>query len=73
LKDTRFRSEPGDDEEEGVDMTIVMAAALASAVAPGAKAPAFSLESSTGKKVALSDYKGQTLVLAFFPKAFTGG
>jgi peroxiredoxin len=54
-------------------MTVVIAAALAAAVAPGTKAPAFSLESSTGKKVALSDYKGQTLVLAFFPKAFTGG
>jgi peroxiredoxin len=54
-------------------MTVVIAAALAAAVQPGTAAPAFSLESSTGKKVALSDYKGQTLVLAFFPKAFTGG
>jgi len=54
-------------------MTIAMVAAVAATIAPGAKAPAFSLESSTGKKVALSDYQGQTLVLAFFPKAFTGG
>jgi peroxiredoxin Q/BCP len=60
-------------KEEGVDMTIAMVAAVAATIAPGAKAPAFSLESSTGKKVALSDYQGQTLVLAFFPKAFTGG
>ena len=54
-------------------MNIAMLAALAAAVAPGANAPAFSLDSSAGKKVSLSDYKGKTLVLAFFPKAFTGG
>jgi thioredoxin-dependent peroxiredoxin len=58
---------------EGGGMTMAMAAVLTAAIAPGAKAPSFTLESSTGKKVALSDYKGQTLVLAFFPKAFTGG
>jgi peroxiredoxin Q/BCP len=54
-------------------MTIAMLAALAAAIAPGTKAPAFSLDSSGGKKVSLGDFKGQTLVLAFFPKAFTGG
>jgi peroxiredoxin len=54
-------------------MTPALLAALAAAIAPGAKAPAFFLESSSGKKVTLDDYKGQTLVLAFFPKAFTGG
>ena len=54
-------------------MTLAMLAALAAAIAPGAKAPAFSVESSSGKKVTLDDYKGQTLVIAFFPKAFTGG
>jgi peroxiredoxin Q/BCP len=54
-------------------MGIVVAAALMAAIAPGTAAPAFTLQSSTGKKVSLSDYKGQTLVLAFFPKAFTGG
>ena len=54
-------------------MTIAIVAALAAAVAPGQKAPAFSLDASNGKKVSLDDYKGQTLVLAFFPKAFTGG
>ena len=55
------------------DMTIAMLAALAAAIAPGTKAPAFSLESSGGKKVSLADFQGQTLVLAFFSKAFTGG
>ena len=54
-------------------MNIAMWAALTAAIAPGTKAPAFSVESSSGKKVTLDDYKGQTLVLAFFPKAFTGG
>jgi peroxiredoxin len=54
-------------------MNLAMLAALAAAIAPGTKAPAFSLESSDGKKVSLDDFKGQTLVLAFFPKAFTGG
>ncbi|MBS2021732.1 MAG: peroxiredoxin [Deltaproteobacteria bacterium] len=39
----------------------------------GALAPAFSLETTAGKKAQLSDYAGKTLVLAFFPKAFTGG
>jgi peroxiredoxin Q/BCP len=54
-------------------MTLAILTALAAAIAPGTKAPAFSLDSSSGKKVSLSDYKGQTLVLAFFSKAFTGG
>jgi peroxiredoxin Q/BCP len=40
----------------------------------GDAAPDFSLPASTGKNVRLSDYLGkQTVVLAFFPKAFTGG
>lgn len=42
--------------------------------APGQLAPDFALPASTGKTVKLSDYRGkQTVVLAFFPKAFTGG
>ena len=37
-------------------------------------APDFSAASTSGGKLGLSSYKGkQTLVLAFFPKAFTGG
>ncbi len=54
-------------------MNIAMLAALAAAIAPGTKAPSFSLDSSGGKKTSLGDFKGQTLILAFFPKAFTGG
>ena len=39
----------------------------------GDAAPAFALQGSDGKVHKLSDYKGQTVVLAWFPKAFTGG
>ncbi len=43
----------------------------------GAVAPDFTLTSAgkdgVGKAVKLSDYKGQTVVLAFFPKARTSG
>ncbi len=54
-------------------MTLAMLAALAAAIAPGSAAPGFSLESTSGKTVSLADYKGKTVVIAFFPKAFTGG
>jgi len=40
---------------------------------PGDKAPDFSLQGSDGKVHKLSDYRGKTVVLAWFPKAFTGG
>jgi peroxiredoxin Q/BCP len=39
----------------------------------GDMAPAFELRGSDGKVHRLADYKGQTVVLAWFPKAFTGG
>ena len=39
----------------------------------GDQAPAFSLPGSDGKTHKLPDYKGKTVVLAWFPKAFTGG
>ena len=59
--------------------TFAIAAALVAAASaerptPGADAPAFSLQASNGKTVSLSDFKGvETVVLAFFPKAFTAG
>ncbi len=41
---------------------------------PGDAAPDFSLGGSDGKTYKLSDYRGkQAVVLAWFPKAFTGG
>ena len=40
----------------------------------GDDAPAFSLPASTGKTITLSEFKGKKkVVLAFYPKAFTGG
>lgn len=40
---------------------------------PGDKAPAFTLPDQTGKKVKLSDLKGETVVLYFYPRADTPG
>ena len=42
-------------------------------VKAGDVAPAFELPGTDGKTHKLSDYKGRTVVLAWFPKAFTGG
>jgi peroxiredoxin Q/BCP len=39
----------------------------------GDKAPDFALPGTDGKTHKLSDYKGKEVVLAWFPKAFTGG
>lgn len=39
----------------------------------GDKAPDFSLPGSDGKTHTLAQYKGRAVVLAWFPKAFTGG
>lgn len=40
----------------------------------GDNAPDFELAATDGKKYKLSDFRGkQTVVLAFFPAAFTGG
>jgi peroxiredoxin Q/BCP len=42
--------------------------------AVGDNAPAFSLPATDGRTISLADFKGKkTVVLAFFPKAFTGG
>jgi peroxiredoxin Q/BCP len=40
---------------------------------PGDTAPSFSLTGSDGKAHALAELKGRGVVLAWFPKAFTGG
>jgi cytochrome oxidase Cu insertion factor (SCO1/SenC/PrrC family) len=39
----------------------------------GDVAPPFSLPGSDGKTHTLAEFKGKTVVLAWFPKAFTGG
>ena len=64
---------------------LVLAAATASALLAqtnppkthlkvGDEAPDFTLPSTTGQPVKLSDFRGKkNVVLAFFPAAFTGG
>ena len=42
-------------------------------LAPGDKAPAFSLPDADGNKVSLSDYKGRRVVVYFYPAASTPG
>lgn len=41
--------------------------------AEGSKAPDFTLQSQEGKKVSLKDFKGQWVVLYFYPKDMTQG
>jgi thioredoxin-dependent peroxiredoxin len=38
---------------------------------PGDKAPSFSLPDQNGEKIKLSDLKGETVVLYFYPRADT--
>lgn len=45
----------------------------AEALAVGDPAPAFALAGSDGQVHRLADYRGRWVVLAWFPKAFTGG
>lgn len=40
-------------------------------LAEGDRAPAFTLPDQNGEKVKLSDFKGQTVVLYFYPRADT--
>ena len=42
-------------------------------LAPGAPAPPLRLEGSDGRTHDLADYRGRAVVIAWFPKAFTGG
>jgi peroxiredoxin Q/BCP len=42
-------------------------------LAPGDKAPAFTLLDDEGKKVKLSDYKGRRVIVYFYPAALTPG
>ena len=57
----------------GLGLLLSCAGARAADLAVGDKAPDFALPGSDGKTHKLSDYKGRTVVLAWFPKAFTGG
>lgn len=46
---------------------------MAGELAPGAKAPAFTLPRDGGGMVSLADFAGSTLVLYFYPRADTPG
>jgi len=53
---------------------VAMAQAPAAGPQPGDAAPAFSLPGSDGATHALADFTGKkAVVVAWFPKAFTGG
>jgi peroxiredoxin Q/BCP len=54
-------------------MVMLVGNAQAQGLMPGDAAPAFELPGSDGKTHRLADYAGKTVVLAWFPKAFTGG
>lgn len=47
--------------------------AQAAELAIGDAAPDFTLTGSDGKQHHLADYRGTAVVIAWFPKAFTGG
>ena len=57
----------------GLGALFACASAPAADLKPGDGAPDFALQGSDGKTHRLADYKGRTVVLAWFPKAFTGG
>ncbi len=59
-------------------VALVLTAATAAVQTPvdlkvGDPAPQFSLPGSDGKTHSLAGYKGKTVVIAWFPRAFTGG
>jgi len=54
-------------------MTGLGGAAHAVDLAVGDTAPDFTLAGSDGKQHHLADYRGTAVVVAWFPKAFTGG
>jgi peroxiredoxin Q/BCP len=59
----------------GLGLAMALGASPARAeLKPGDDAPDFSLVGSDGKTYKLADFKGKNVVvLAWFPKAFTGG
>ena len=54
--------------------SVALGSQLAVALEVGEKAPDFSLPASDGSTYSLSQFLGEKpVVIAFFPKAFTGG
>jgi peroxiredoxin Q/BCP len=56
-------------------VVVTLSASLnAAELKVGDEAPAFSMPGSDGKTYSLDDFKGKkAVVIAWFPKAFTGG
>lgn len=55
-------------------LALACGQSLAAGLKPGDVAPEFSLPGSDGKTYSLKQFKGkQVVVLAWYPKAFTGG
>ena len=52
---------------------VLMTPAFAEDLKVGDQAPDFKLQGSDGRTYSLADLRGKTVVLAWFPKAFTGG
>ena len=66
--------------KKSIRLIILLAAISVGAVGAWAQelkvgdvAPNFTLKASDGQTYSLSKLKGKTVVLAWFPKAFTGG
>ena len=56
-----------------ISLISLASVARAADVEVGQPAPEFSLPDQTGKVHKLADYRGKTVVLAFYPKASTAG
>jgi len=54
-------------------VTAFFAASVSAAPEVGDLAPDFTLPGSDGEQYTLSELRGKHVVIAFFPKAFTGG
>ena len=55
-------------------LAFALAAGESAAPSAGDPAPGFTLTGSDGKTYTLADFKGkEAVVIAWFPKAFTGG
>lgn len=58
----------------GLAVALILVSPVAAALEVGEKAPDFALQASDGKTYTLSQFNGEKpVVIAFFPKAFTGG
>ena len=56
-----------------VCLVVLAIPASAAELKVGDAAPDFELQGTDGESYRLSDLKGEAVVLAWFPKAFTGG